>query len=63
MEKMKDIKTFVAVAISGIVTMYPEGYTLNDIESLCIMLNQCELFNLSKEQLRSAIIEVIRQIY
>ena len=60
---MSNIKTFVYVAISGIVKMYPEGFTLNDIETFCIMLNQCELFNLSKEKLRSAIIEVIRQIY
>ena len=60
---MKDIKTFVVIAISGILKMYPDGYTLNDVESFCKMLNECELFNLSKEQLRSAIIEVIRQIY
>ena len=60
---MNDIKTFVAVAIAGLLKMYPDGYTLNDVESFCTMLNECELFNLSKEQLRSAIIEVIRRIY
>lgn len=60
---MNDIKTFVVVAISGILKMYPDGYTLNNIESFCKMLNECELFKLSKEELRCAIIEVIRKIY
>lgn len=60
---MNDIKTFVVVAISGILKMYPDGYTLNNIESFCKMLNECKLFKLSKEKLRCAIIEVIRQIY
>lgn len=60
---MNNIKTFVSVAISGILKMYPDGYTLNDVESFCTMLNECELFKLSKEKLRCAIIEVIRQIY
>lgn len=60
---MQDIKTFVAVAIAGILKMYPDEYTLNDVESFCKMLNECELFKLSKDKLRSAIIEVIRQIY
>ena len=60
---MQDIKTFVAVAIAALLKMYPDGYTLNDIESICTMLNECDLFNLSKEQLRSAINEIIRRIY
>ena len=57
------LKTFVNVAIAGILKYYSDGFALNDIESFCIMLNECKLFELSKEQLRSAIIEVIRQIY
>lgn len=60
---MNDIKTFVNVAIAGILKMYPDGFTLNEIESFCKMLNECELFKLSKEELRFAIIEVIRKIY
>lgn len=60
---MNDTKTFVAVAIAGLLKMYPDGFTLNDIESFCKMLNECKLFKLSKEKLRCTIIEVIRQIY
>lgn len=60
---MQDIKTFVDVAIAGLLKMYPDGFTLNDIESFCKMLNECKLFNLGKEELHFAIIEVIRKIY
>ena len=57
------LKTFVNVAIAGILKYYSDGFTLNDVESFCKMLNECKLFNLGKEELHFAIIEVIRKIY